>query len=107
MTKGYCFLPLKANKYSLSENKENRGFSDSIMWGPVQSAETPFLKGTFYGVLFIWGRVKKFFNKTKYFRFICVYISERAEKAYPAALVTPVSLRQGRSSHKCETLSLF
>ena len=35
MAKGYCCLPLKANKYSLSENKENRGFSDSIMWGPV------------------------------------------------------------------------
>ena len=66
-----------------------------------------FLKGTFYGVLFIWGRVKKFFNKAKYFRFFCVYISERAEKAYPAASVTPVSRRQGRSSHKCETLSLF
>ncbi len=35
MAKGYCCLPLKANKYSFSENKENRGFSDSIMWGPV------------------------------------------------------------------------
>ena len=37
MAKGYCCLPLKANKYSLSENKENRGFSDSIMWGPVHN----------------------------------------------------------------------
>ena len=35
VAKGYCCLPLKANKCSLSENKENRGFSDSIMWGPV------------------------------------------------------------------------
>ncbi|MBR7062583.1 MAG: hypothetical protein IKI42_06070 [Clostridia bacterium] len=61
------------------------------------------MKGTFYGVLFIWGRVKKFFNKTEYFRFFCVHLSEGAEKAYPAASVTPVSLRQRRSYHKCET----
>ena len=40
MAKGYCCLPLKANKYSLSENKENRGFSDSIMWGPVHNIKT-------------------------------------------------------------------
>jgi heterodisulfide reductase subunit B len=39
VAKGYCCLPLKANKYSLSENKENRGFSDSIMWGPVHEVE--------------------------------------------------------------------
>ena len=44
MAKGYCCLPLKANKYSLSENKENRGFSDSIMWGPVQWVKF-FLRG--------------------------------------------------------------
>ncbi len=41
VAKGYCCLPLKANKYSLSENKENRGFSDSIMWGPVHIKRTP------------------------------------------------------------------
>ena len=44
MAKGYCCLPLKANKYNLSENKENRGFSDSIMWGPVQFFDGAYKK---------------------------------------------------------------
>jgi len=39
VAKGFCCLPLKVNKYSLSENKENCGFSDSIMWGPVHEVE--------------------------------------------------------------------
>ena len=43
MAKGYCCLPLKANKYSLSENKENRGFSDSIMRGDQFTVKKLFI----------------------------------------------------------------
>ena len=58
MAEGYCCCPQK-------HNDEHCCWQQNNAYG--QSAETPFLKGTFYGVLFIWGRVKKFFQQNEIF----------------------------------------